>query len=67
MSSDRQYVIRACQMLKVDLLKPTRHAPGILATSWVNGFGHSVIDASTWGEARTQLDSWRMKRAGSQQ
>ena len=58
----RAYVIRACQMLKVELVKPTKGCPGILGTHYVNGFGHNVIDAQTWAEAKTQLEEWRVKR-----
>ena len=55
----RTYVIRACQMLKIELVKPTKGCPGILGTHWHNGFGSHVIDANTWEEAKKQVDTWR--------
>lgn len=63
--TDRQYVIRACEMARVDLIKPTRECPGILGTHWYNGFGTNVIDAATWAEARQQLRIWASARAQS--
>lgn len=61
--TDRQYVIRACQMLGVDLIMPTRAAPDILGVHWVNGYGHVVIDARKWSQAREQLRVYQHQRA----
>lgn len=61
--TDRQYVIRACKMARVDLISPTRGNPGILGTYWNNGFGSNVIDAGTWAVAKEQLNKWAMARA----
>ena len=61
--TDRQYVIRACQMARVDLIPATRDNPGILGTHWYNGFGSNVIDAQNWADAKEQLNKWAMDRA----
>lgn len=64
-AAHRAYVTRACELMGVDLIGPTRHSPGIVATHWHNGFGHSVIAADTWAGARKQLDAWREQRAAT--
>jgi hypothetical protein len=64
--TDRDYVIRACEMLALDLLKPTKRCPGILATDWnrkVSGVHPCVIDAQTWAQARGQVNAYSRKLA----
>jgi hypothetical protein len=64
--TDRDYVIRACEMLALDLLKPTRAAPGITAYDFGRkdkGIHPCVIDAQTWKQARGQIDAYSRKLA----
>jgi len=59
--TDRDYVIRACEMGGIDLIKPTKQSPGIVATDYtrrVRGVHPSVIDAQTWKQARGQIDAY---------
>jgi hypothetical protein len=59
--TDRDYVIRACEMGGINLLKPTKRCPGILATDWnrkVSGVHPCAIDAQTWKQARGQIDAY---------
>jgi len=59
--TDREYVIRACEMGGIDLIKPTKRSPGIVAhdyTRKVSGVHPSVIDAQTWKQARGQIDAY---------
>lgn len=56
--TDRQFVIRACQLKGIALIPPSKGSPGILGTIWSNGVGRHVIDATTWAEARKQLKQW---------
>lgn len=62
--TDKDYVIRACEMKAIDLIKPTKRALGIVATDWnrkVSGVHPCVIDADTWGDARKQVDAYLTK------
>lgn len=62
--TDKDYVIRACELKAIDLIKPTKRAPGILATDWnrkVSGAHPCVIDAPTWSDARAQIDAYFRK------
>lgn len=62
--TEKQYVERACATLGIDLIKPTRKAPGIiLGYKSSNGFNNNVIDASNWSQAKEQLDAWRINKA----
>jgi hypothetical protein len=59
----KQYVIRATQIKGLDLIKPTKGNPGILAIDYtrkVGGVHPCVIDARTWAEAQTQLNNYYM-------
>ena len=59
--TDREYVIRACEIGGIDLIKPTKRSPGIVATDYtrkVGGIHRSVIDAQTWKQARGQIDAY---------
>ena len=59
--TDRDYVIRTCEIGGIDLIKPTKRAPGIVATDYtrkVGGVYRSVIDAQTWKQARGQIDAY---------
>jgi hypothetical protein len=62
--TDKQYVLRAAKMMNVDVIAPTRGCPGIVGTDW-NAKGKSVIDASTWSEARVQLNAYQKQRANA--
>ena len=59
--TDREYVIRACQMKRLDLLKPTKGNPGVVAYDMRNKNAHGVypciIEANNWQEARKQIDA----------
>ena len=61
--TDKQYVVRAAKMLNLALIRPTRACPGILAHDWASGFGKRVVDASTWGAARQQINTYAQQRA----
>lgn len=63
--TDRQYVERAAQMMGVNLMPPTKKAPGILGMHWVKGFGYCVVDAETWADARKQIDTYAHQRANA--
>lgn len=52
--TDKQYVIRACQLRGVDLFQPTRKAPGILGMK----DNQYVIDCAKWSEAREQINKF---------
>lgn len=62
--TDKQYVLRAAKMIKVEVIAPTRGNPGIVGTDW-NAKGKNVIDAQTWSEARTQLNAYQQARANA--
>ncbi len=66
--TNQQYVIRASQMKGLSLIKPVRGNPGILAYNYntkVNGIFPCVIDATTWDQARKQIDAYFMAEANS--
>lgn len=59
----REYVIRGCAALKLDLIAPKRGNPGILAYDFgVKPCAPCVIDALTWDDARQQLDAYNRQR-----
>lgn len=55
--TDKQYTLRAAQLKGLDLIKPTKGNPGILAIDFKNK-GKCVIDAQTWAQARTQINNY---------
>lgn len=55
----KEYVLRACTLLKIDLHKPTKKSPGILGMKWEGKKGSVVIDADDWAIAKQQLEAWR--------
>lgn len=62
--TDKDYVIRACELKAIDLIKPTKKSPRIVAINWnwkVSGVHPCVIDADTWSEARAQIDAYFRK------
>lgn len=59
----KEYVLRNCEMLGLDVMKPTRAAPGILVQDWSRTPARVVIDARNWAQARAQLVEWARKRA----
>lgn len=62
--TSREYVIRACAVLRLDLIAPKRGNPGILAYDFsVKPCAPCVIDALTWDDARKQLDAYNRTRA----
>ena len=61
--TDKQYVIRAAKMMRIDLIAPTKGCPGVIATDWASGFGKNVIDAQDWAHARDQINAYACKRA----
>lgn len=60
--TDRQYTMRAAQMKGLDLIKPTKECPGIIAYNMKQkdqrGIYPCIIDAKTWAEARDQLNNY---------
>lgn len=58
----KEYVLRNCEMLGLDVIKPTRAAPGILVHDWSVKPTRLIVDAHTWAQARTQLIDWARKR-----
>ena len=61
--TNQQYVIRAAQTLGLDLLRPTRGAPEVLAYDWSTGKGKCVVEAKNWAEAREQINAYARQRA----
>lgn len=61
--NDRDYVIRACQIKGLDLMKPKRGNPGILAYNQDKPVSRCVIDAQKWAEAREQINAYYQKEA----
>lgn len=60
--TDKQYVIRAAEMMKISLIVPKRGNPGILGYVNVNGFNKCVIDAMKWAEAKEQINKYAQSR-----
>ena len=60
--TDRQYVIRAAQIKGLSLIKPTKGNPSIIAHDYnkkdARGLFPSVIDATNWAEARSQINAF---------
>lgn len=67
--TDRQYVIRACQIKGVDLLSPKKNSPEIIGTFWADKdgreFGYTVIDALTWLDAKRQINEFFATRSSA--
>jgi hypothetical protein len=62
--NDRDYVIRACQMKKLDLIKPKRGLPGVIVYDFnVKPVAPCVVDAANWKVAREQINAYFMKEA----
>lgn len=63
--TDKQYVIRAAEMMGIMLIPPTRACPGILGYVNVNGFNKCVVDAMKWAEAKEQINKYVQQRANA--
>ena len=63
----REYVIRAAQIKGLDLIKPKKGNPGIIAYDMnkrnAAGVFPCVIDAQTWAEAQTQINKYYRDQA----
>ena len=61
-AADRIYVIRACKLKNLDLIKPSKGAEGILAyaqnVSNPLHVGACVVCAGNWTDARTQINNY---------
>ena len=60
--TNAQYVARAAQLKGLSLIKPTKGNPGILAYDFnkrdSRGLFPCVVDASSWGQARSQITNY---------
>jgi len=60
--TDKEYVIRAAHMKKLSLIKPEKGQRIILAHDFNKKDAHGVypcvIDATTWAEARAQINKF---------
>ena len=61
--NDKQYVVRAAKMMKLDLFPATRSNKDILAYAKINGFNKCVVDAQNWQQAREQINKFAQQRA----
>lgn len=61
--TEKEYVVRAAKMMSLVLIRPTHACPGILAHDWAGGFGRCVVDATTWGAARQQINAFALQRS----
>ena len=59
--TDKQYVVRAAQLRGYALSAPTRKAPGILVIDWSSGKGVVAVDATTWSDARAQINTYALR------
>ena len=61
-AADRSYVIRACKLKNLDLMKPAKGAPEVLAYAQnvSNPLlpGACVVCAGNWSDARTQINNY---------
>lgn len=61
--TSKEYVVRAANVLNLDLIAPTRGNPGVLAYANINSFNKCVVDALTWADARAQINVFAQQRA----
>jgi hypothetical protein len=64
--TDKQYVIRAAEMMGLMLIPPKRGNPGILGYVNINGYNKCVVDAMKWAEAKEQINNFARQRADAQ-
>lgn len=56
--TDRQYLIYACQVLGLDLIKPTKGSKDILIYKEIGGKYECIVESMTWADARVKLSKF---------